>query len=256
MKIDRTWAALGTSISVHVALVAFLGIGLMQPPRIVNRIEVNLEGATLPGVSPGVVAPSPVAGPEMPGQSSMPAAAAVPVKLSMPTASAMAPTPTRFDPDGALPAVVGGGLPGPTKVALTATAGGGGGGGTGPGGGPGGPGVGSGPGTPGSGRGRHGGGSGSALSGYLYAIRARVDAAKRYPQMAQQRRQEGVVVVTFRLTVDGRLVGEPKVTRSSGYRQLDAAALRAVSKGVPYPRFPLDPALMKDIQIPVKFYLR
>jgi protein TonB len=65
-----------------------------------------------------------------------------------------------------------------------------------------------------------------------------------------------VVVVTFRLTVDGRLVDEPVLTRSSGYRQLDAAALRAVSKGAPYPRFPMDPALMKDLVIPVKFYLR
>lgn len=242
---NRTWMALGTSLTIHVALVSLLGMGMIKPRRVVNRIEVNLEGARLPNVSPGVVAPSPVAGPEMPGPASIPVAAAVSAKLSMPVPSMTAPAPTRFDPDGELPAQGGAGLPGATAVALTATRGG-----------SGGSGGGSGPGTPGGGQGRRGSGSGSALAGYLHAIRARVDAAKRYPQMAQQRRQEGVVVVTFRLTVDGCLIGEPVLTRSSGYRQLDQAALRAVSRGAPYPDFPLDPAEMKDLAIPVKFFLR
>jgi protein TonB len=74
--------------------------------------------------------------------------------------------------------------------------------------------------------------------------------------MAQQRRQEGTAVVSFRLTPSGELVAEPVVSRSSGYRQLDDAAVRAVSRGAPYPRFPLDPNEMRAIEIPVKFYLR
>jgi protein TonB len=74
--------------------------------------------------------------------------------------------------------------------------------------------------------------------------------------MAQQRRQEGVVVVTFRLTFDGRLMDAPLVTRSSGSKQLDNAALLAVRRGAPYPSFPLNPKDMKALEIPVKFFLR
>ncbi|MDK2847877.1 MAG: periplasmic protein TonB [Desulfuromonadales bacterium] len=248
MSTRRTWVALGISLTIHLALVVALGMGLVRPHRLVNRIEVDLEGATVPSAPPGVAAPSPVAGPEMPNPASLPATASVSTTLTMPVKSMATPQSTRYDPDGEMPTQEREGPPGPTHVALTASGG--------AGGGPGGSGNGSGPGRLGGGRGRSGSGSGSALAGYLHAIRQRVDAAKRYPQMAQQRRQEGVVVVTFRLTVDGRLVDEPVLTRSSGYRQLDAAALRAVSKGAPYPRFPMDPALMKDLVIPVKFYLR
>ncbi|ABA89628.1 periplasmic energy transduction protein, TonB-related protein [Syntrophotalea carbinolica DSM 2380] len=245
MKAGRTWLAFGASLAIHLAVVLALGMGLMQPHRLVNRVEVDLEGAAAPSVPAGVRAPSPVAGPEMPQSSSVPSAAAVPAQLAVASQSFNAPTPSSFDPDGELQVPVSGGLPGPTSVALTAS-----------GGGSGGMGAGSGPGTQGAGQGRRGSGSASALAGYLNAIRARVDAAKRYPQMAQQRRQEGVATVTFRLTPDGRLAGTPTVTRSSGYRQLDKAALRAVNRGAPYPAFPLDPRQMKALEIPVKFYLR
>lgn len=190
MKISRTWIALGTSLTVHVTLVLALGIGLMQSHRTVNRIEVNLEGAAVPSMPPGVRAPSPVAGPEMPRPASMPVAASVAPRLAMSAPSAIVPTSTSFDDDGALPLQVAGGVPGPTSVPLHAMRGGG----------SGGAGAGSGPGVAGGGKGRRGTGSSSVLANYINAVRARVDAAKRYPQMAQQRRQEGVVVVTFRLT--------------------------------------------------------
>lgn len=246
MKISRTWIALGASLTIHIAVVLALGIGLMQSRRVVNRVEVNLEGAAVPSLPPGVQAPSPVAGPEMPRPASMPAAASVAPRLAISAPTSTVPTSTSFDDDGALPLQVAGGVPGPTSVPLHAA----------PGGGRGGAGAGSGPGAAGGGQGRRGAGPSSALAGYLNAIRARVDAAKRYPQMAQQRRQEGVVVVTFRLSFDGRLLDEPVVTRSSGFRQLDSAALLAVRRGAPYPSFPLDPKDMKALEIPVKFYLR
>lgn len=248
MKISRTWIALGTSLTIHIALVLALGISLMQSGRVINRVEVNLEGAAIPSMPPGVQAPSPVAGPEMPRPASMPAAASVAPRLAMSAPSSTVPMSTSFDDDGALPLQVAGGVPGPTSVPLHAARGGG--------GGSGGAGAGSGPGVAGGGQGSRGAGPSTALAGYLNAIRARVDAAKRYPQMAQQRRQEGVVVVTFRLSFDGRLLDEPVVTRSSGFRQLDSAALLAVRRGAPYPSFPLDPKDMKALEIPVKFYLR
>lgn len=245
MKISRTWIALGTSLSIHVALVLALGIGLMQPRRIVNRVEVNLEGAARPSVPPGVQVPSVVAGPEMPSSSVMPAAASVARRLAVSAPSVVAPTPTSFDVDGELQAPVVAGIPGPTSVAMNVS-----------GGVAGGTGAGSGAGVAGGGQGYQSGGPSSALAGYLNAIRARVDAAKRYPQVAQQRRQEGVVVVTFRLTLEGRLLDAPVVTKSSGFRQLDNAALLAVRRGAPYPSFPLNSKDMKALEIPVKFYLR
>lgn len=246
MKISRTWIALGASLTINITLVVALGMGLMQPHRMVNRIEVNLEGAVVPSMPPGVQAPTPVAGPEMPRPASMPAAASVAPRLTMAAPSSTVPASTRFDDDGALPLQVAGGVPGPTSVPLHAAHGSGGDG----------AGSGSGHGVAGGGQGSQGSGPSSALTGYLNAIRMRVDAAKRYPQMAQQRRQEGVVVVSFRLTPDGQLADTPVVTKSSGFRQLDSAALLAVRHGAPYPSFPLDPEDMKVLEIPVRFYLR
>lgn len=245
MKMRRTWVALGGSLAIHAAVVAVLAVCLMQPHRIVNRVEVDLEGVALPGAPPGLEAPSPVAGPEMHRPASLPSTVSVPTRLAVTPTVTAAPAAPRFDPDGELQAPAIGGVPAPTGVALSV-----------PGGGAGGPGAGNGPGVKGGGEGRRGGGSGSALAGYLHAIRARVDAAKRYPQMAQQRRQEGVAVVTFHLTLDGRLSGTPAIVKSSGYAQLDKAALLAVERGEPYPRFPLDPQEMRPLEIPVKFSLR
>lgn len=246
MKVSRTWIALGLSLTIHITLVLALGMGLMQPHRKINRVEVNLEGASVPSMPPGVQAPTPVAGPEMPNSASLPTATSVAPRLALTAPSVVAASPASFDDDGALPPQVAGGVPGPIGVPLHAVSGGG----------TGGAGSGSGPGVAGGGQGRQGAGPSSALAGYLNAIRSRVDAAKRYPQMAQQRRQEGVVVVTFRLTLDGRLLDDPVVTRSSGSRQLDSAALLAVRRGAPYPSFPLDPEDMKALEIPVKFFLR
>ncbi|APG25216.1 energy transducer TonB [Syntrophotalea acetylenica] len=256
MKFSRTWVAMMVSVGVHVGMVLALAIGMITPVRRVNRIEVDLEGVAMPIMPPDVAAPLPAAGPEMPSLASIPTPAAAPRKLPRPAPvvamPAQAPAPSLPVADGDFPPAEVGALPGPPSVAMTTGVGGGGDGGAGSASGSGGGGAG----LAGGGRGRRGGGSGSALAGYLQAIRARVDAAKRYPQMAQQRRQEGTAVVSFRLTPSGELVAEPVVSRSSGYRQLDDAAVRAVSRGAPYPRFPLDPSEMRAIEIPVKFYLR
>ncbi len=245
MKIPRTWMAFSTSLTVHVALVLALGMGLIQPRRVANRIEVNLEGAITSGMPPSVQAPTPVAGPEMPSPASLPMTTSVAPRLALSVPFSAPPTAVGFDEDGEHQTPVVGGVPGPTSVALRS-----------PGAGANGSDTGSGPGLSGGGQGRQGTGAQSALAAYFNAIRARIDAAKRYPPMAQQRRQEGVVVVTFRLTSDGRLLDAPVVTRSSGFRQLDNAALLAVSRGAPYPAFPLAPGEMKALEIPVKFFLR
>ena len=188
---------------------------------------------------PDVSAPLPEPVPQMPKPVSLPPAAAVPRHLSFSTSSIARPTRPNFNPNKGPSAPVVAHVPAPTAVSLSI----------------------SGkknmpPPTQRDEQGKGGSEDSSPLTSYFNAIRARVDAAKRYPPLAQQRRQEGVVVITFRLTPNGRLSGTPVVTQSSGFLQLDNAALLAISRGAPYPPFPLDPKKMKMLQIPVKFHLR
>lgn len=98
----------------------------------------------------------------------------------------------------------------------------------------------------------------SALQAYLAAIRARIAAAKHYPMMAERRRIQGNVVVSFRLTYDGRLIGEPEVTESSGSSLLDSATVRAVKRAVPFPTFPgpADEMLTEPLSVELDFVIR
>jgi protein TonB len=141
------------------------------------------------------------------------------------------PTPA-MDEDGALMAPRESVLPSQPAVALTGS------------------------GDSGGGRGRQGSGRGSPLQGYLAAVRMRVDAAKRYPRIAEQQRHQGRALVIFSLSTTGELLREPKVVRSSGYRHLDRAALRAVRRGAPYPKFPgKSEDLPTALQVEVSFVL-
>ncbi len=98
----------------------------------------------------------------------------------------------------------------------------------------------------------------SALQAYLAAIRARIAKAKRYPMMAERRRIQGEVVVSFRLSFDGRLLGEPQVSESSGSSLLDGAAVRAVMRAAPFPRFPgpADDMLTEPLSVELDFVIR
>jgi len=78
----------------------------------------------------------------------------------------------------------------------------------------------------------------SALEAWLAAVRARIEAAKRYPFAAEQRRIQGIVTVNFRLSLEGRLLDAPAIAGSSGFSLLDTAALRAIRRAEPFPRFP------------------
>lgn len=98
----------------------------------------------------------------------------------------------------------------------------------------------------------------SALQAYLAAVRARIEAAKRYPFAAEQRRMQGVVSVSFRLSFDGRLLDAPSVVKSSGFSILDRAALRAIKQAEPFPRFPGPAQDMpgEPLSVELKFMMR
>lgn len=220
------WSLLG-SLIVHLAIVFFVGSRLVSPARETNRVEVDLQGAAAPSAAPGAPglgAPEPSRAPAPPSAATLPARSNVALQMALP--SPAPPAPVRaVEEDGSLAAPGAPALPGQTTVPMTW-----------PGGGGDGDGV-----TGGSGGGDgggHGGQVGSVLQSYLAAVRMRVDAAKRYPRIPEQRRIQGQALVRFSLTAAGELIGEPKLARSSGFSQLDEAALMAVRRGAPYPKFP------------------
>ena len=98
--------------------------------------------------------------------------------------------------------------------------------------------AGSGSGAGGLGNGTGGGGSGEAGGGARPAQRiAGALSDSDYPGWAKQARAEGTVFVSFTVATDGHVTG-CRVTRSSGYAELDALTCRLVEK-----RFRYRPAL-------------
>jgi protein TonB len=94
------------------------------------------------------------------------------------------------------------------------------------------------------------------LGPLVRAVRAAVEAEKRYPRRAQRLRQEGTVVVQVRLTRSGALAETPILARSSGHRLLDEEALRMVSAAAPFAPLPED--YTEDIAtlaLPIRFSL-
>lgn len=233
MLARQRWA-FGGSLLIHAALVLLLGANLVSPQRIVNRIEIDLEGAAVPNQALGVQIPNPSQIPNQPTTATVPVQTTVPMHLQMPQVVPPRPA-TSYDADASLVAPTAPALPGSPAVALQRPVGG----------------------AAGGGSGKRGTGRGSALDGYRNRVRMHIDRAKRYPKIAQQRRIEGVTVVSFRLSSDGKVISGPDLVKSSGYGLIDRAALRAVSRGAPYPNYPgiADPA-GHAFEVPVRFHLR
>ncbi|PNU21266.1 hypothetical protein C2E25_02950 [Geothermobacter hydrogeniphilus] len=89
---------------------------------------------------------------------------------------------------------------------------------------------------------------------YLGAIRQRIDRSKRYPLMARRGGQQGVVLIDFEINAEGKLC-RCEVERSSGFKLLDRAALKAVRAAAPFSPLPddFDPRLA--LQLPIRFEL-
>ncbi len=91
---------------------------------------------------------------------------------------------------------------------------------------------------------------------YYASVLARIEAAKRYPRLAQLKRAEGKASVSFRLDSQGNLL-EAALCDSSGDSSLDQAALAAVQRGAPYPPYPGDAGPMPEtFEVTVAFVLR
>jgi protein TonB len=82
-----------------------------------------------------------------------------------------------------------------------------------------------------------------------------VNPKPTYPGVARRRGYQGRVLLAVRVLPDGT-VGGVKVARSSGYKVLDEAALRAVRKWRFVPGRRGDQPIEMAVQVPLTFRLR
>ena len=76
------------------------------------------------------------------------------------------------------------------------------------------------------------GGFGSRMD-YLDMVRLKIESCKQYPPFSRQRNIEGLVTIAFMIGPDGFISGL-SVVLSSGFPSLDAAAIAAVNRAVPF----------------------
>jgi len=95
----------------------------------------------------------------------------------------------------------------------------------------------------------------NSLSDYLRLLAMRLAEVKQYPAAALAQREQGEVLIGFRLDRGGRVLSW-QIARSSGYDELDAEVARMLARAAPFP--PLPRAWHADsasFQVPIGFSL-
>ena len=95
----------------------------------------------------------------------------------------------------------------------------------------------------------------NSRSDYLRLLALRLAEVKQYPAAALAQREQGEVLVGFRLDRSGRVLSW-QIARSSGYDELDAEVARMLARAAPFP--PLPRAWHADsasFQVPIGFSL-
>lgn len=101
-----------------------------------------------------------------------------------------------------------------------------------------------------------GGGTVGDVQDYFAVLKAMLERHKSYPARAQRRGQQGVVAVALAIGSDGRLTSV-ELRRSSGFRELDRAAVDAVERAQPFPPIPQE--MNRDtlrVVLPLRFEIR
>lgn len=91
------------------------------------------------------------------------------------------------------------------------------------------------------------GGSRGRQAEYVAILAGHVNRYKHYPMAARRSRQEGIATLSLVILRDGT-VKDYRISKSSGWEALDAAALRMLERAQPLPAFP---ASMEAEEIPV-----
>jgi protein TonB len=74
-------------------------------------------------------------------------------------------------------------------------------------------------------------------SSYLEMVKLKIEKNKKYPDTARIRHIEGSVIIRFVITPEGDIKAA-EVVKTSRYRSLDTAALKAVKDAAPFPKPP------------------
>lgn len=77
----------------------------------------------------------------------------------------------------------------------------------------------------------------SAFPGWQSELSSRLQRAKRYPEAAQARDEQGAAAVTFTIDRSGHVLSA-KLVRSSGSPSLDGEAVATVRRADPLPAMP------------------
>ncbi|HLK93123.1 MAG TPA: TonB family protein [Polyangia bacterium] len=86
---------------------------------------------------------------------------------------------------------------------------------------------------------------------YIDEIRQRVRRIREFPRSLAVRLLEGETIVAFVVDVNGRLGDGPRVVKSSGFEEFDAAAVRAVRRAAPFPPMP-DPGSARPLSVSLR----
>ncbi|HXW42968.1 MAG TPA: TonB family protein [Xanthobacteraceae bacterium] len=88
------------------------------------------------------------------------------------------------------------------------------------------------------------------------SLMRQLERHKRYPNEAQSRSEQGVVLLNFSLDRAGHVLAR-RIARSSGFADLDNEAMAMILRAAPLPPFPPSmPELRLDLVVPIRFALR
>jgi protein TonB len=96
----------------------------------------------------------------------------------------------------------------------------------------------------------------SARATWQAQLLAWLEKHKRYPRVAQEQRQEGVVSLRFAIDRQGNVLSS-QINKSSGFELLDNEVLALIERAKPVPAPPPEMGGSRfELQVPVAFSLR
>lgn len=96
----------------------------------------------------------------------------------------------------------------------------------------------------------------AVLTNYFSQLKTRLERYRRYPRLAQQRRQEGTVLLRFVVNRKGEIVSS-RIVKPSGHQLLDQEVQRMLQQASPLP--PLPPEILQprlELVVPISFRLQ
>lgn len=91
---------------------------------------------------------------------------------------------------------------------------------------------------------------------YIRTLLKRIHRKKHYPHQARRNREHGEVLVSFIISKTGE-ISQVQIRHSSGYANLDKAALRTISRISPLEPIPNELDIMNwELAVPIAFNLR